>query len=141
MRERTPLPRQDDIVELRASVDVMFEALAHIQASLTGSTPDEHESAYQQFKRALYDRYEHALARRREGAVPAAPRSQSDEQDEDRRAASASTSGQGDGMSRGDQNAPSLRSFELEASPRRDRSEGEEGAVETHDAPTLWPND
>jgi hypothetical protein len=47
--------------ELRAAVDVMFEALSHIQASINASEPEAREKQYQTFKEALYERFEHLL--------------------------------------------------------------------------------
>lgn len=130
MSKPTPTPQQNDIAELRASVDVMFEALSHIQASLTGATSDEHESAYHNFKQALYDRYEHALAQRRE-EHPTAPKAANGGADGGAREASAPMPGQGDGSQ--------MHPPELEPSSGRDRAAGAEG--ETEEGPTLWPTD
>lgn len=52
--------------EIRAAVDVMFEALSHIQASLESRSGEDHVQSYQKFKEALYERFEHAVDRRRE---------------------------------------------------------------------------
>ncbi len=54
--------------ELRAAVDVMFEALSHIQASLETSTEEKRMESYKKFKEALYDRFEH-LVEEREAAA------------------------------------------------------------------------
>lgn len=56
--------RQQRDREMRASVDVLFEALAHIQASLETSSPEERKKTYQTFKEALYDRFEHLVEAR-----------------------------------------------------------------------------
>lgn len=47
--------------EMRAAVDVMFEALAHIQASLETSSETKRRASYKKFKEALYERFEHIL--------------------------------------------------------------------------------
>lgn len=68
-----PEPTADDAtLEVRAAVDVMFEALSHIQASLETASPDQREASYRRFKEALYDRFEHEIERRREAAAEAA---------------------------------------------------------------------
>lgn len=51
--------------EMRAAVDVMFEALSHIQASLETSSEEKRMESYRKFKEALYDRFEHLLEEQR----------------------------------------------------------------------------
>lgn len=67
-RRSTESPEAARRRELRAAVDVMFEALSHIQASVESSSPEEREASYRTFKEALYERFEHAVERRREKA-------------------------------------------------------------------------
>ncbi len=55
-----------DNFETRVAIDVMFEALSHIQASIDASTEEERVESYRKFKEALYERYEHLLEERRE---------------------------------------------------------------------------
>jgi hypothetical protein len=57
--------RDDYGFETRAAIDVMFEALSHIQASIDASTEKERVESYRKFKEALYARYEHLLEKRR----------------------------------------------------------------------------
>lgn len=57
--------------ETRVAIDVMFEALSHIQASIDASSEKERVESYRKFKEALYERYEHLLEQRREEKVPA----------------------------------------------------------------------
>jgi hypothetical protein len=53
--------------ETRVAIDVMFEALSHIQASIDASSDEEERvKSYRRFKEALYERYEHLLEKRRE---------------------------------------------------------------------------
>lgn len=60
--------------ETRAAIDVMFEALAHIQASLETSSEEAREASYRNFKQALYRRYGQVLEdRQAEGAPQQAP--------------------------------------------------------------------
>jgi len=59
--DQTECPRAQNDRELRAAVDVMFEALSHIQASINASEPEAREKQYQTFKEALYERFEHLL--------------------------------------------------------------------------------
>jgi hypothetical protein len=47
--------------ELRAAVDVMFEALSHIQASLEASSEEKRVQSYRKFKEALYERFDHLV--------------------------------------------------------------------------------
>jgi len=47
--------------ETRAAIDVMFEALAHIQASMETSSEEARKEAYSNFKSALYRRFEQAV--------------------------------------------------------------------------------
>lgn len=56
----------DSSFETRVAIDVMFEALSHIQASIDASTEEERVESYRKFKEALYERYEHLLEKRRE---------------------------------------------------------------------------
>jgi hypothetical protein len=53
-------------MEVRAAVDVMFEALSHIQASLGADTEEERVQTYHKFKEALYERFELAVEKRQE---------------------------------------------------------------------------
>ena len=136
----TPAPsHKNRSIELRASFDVMFEALAHIQASLEGTTPEEHEVVYRKFKRALQERYEHALAQRREGAGSVDPDTQSAEAGAGEREASAPIPGQGDGMVQGE-DASQARPPELEAVSDSGRA-GDEEDGEKPGFSTLWPTD
>ena len=59
--DQTEFSRTQNGRELRAAVDVMFEALSHIQASINASEPEAREKQYQTFKEALYERFEHLL--------------------------------------------------------------------------------
>lgn len=52
--------------ETRVAIDVMFEALSHIQASIDTSCEEDRVESYRKFKEALYERYEHLLEKRRE---------------------------------------------------------------------------
>ncbi len=61
-----PATRSERDLEVRAAVDVMFEALSHIQASLQDTSAEEHRQAYRTFKEALYDRFEHLIEKRQE---------------------------------------------------------------------------
>jgi hypothetical protein len=61
-----PVARErDQRRELRAGIDVIFEALSHIQASLETSSEEDREKSYRTFKKALYDRLEHLIEKRR----------------------------------------------------------------------------
>lgn len=53
-------------VEMRAAVDVMFEALSHIQASLETTSEEKRVESYRKFKEALYDRFEYLVDQRKE---------------------------------------------------------------------------
>lgn len=53
-------------IEVRASIDVMFEALAHIQASLETTSEEKRIESYRKFKEALYDRFEYLVEERTE---------------------------------------------------------------------------
>jgi hypothetical protein len=56
--------------ETRAAIDVMFEALAHIQASMEESSEEARKRAYTNFKKALYRRFEQTLEdRSRSGSL------------------------------------------------------------------------
>jgi acyl-CoA reductase-like NAD-dependent aldehyde dehydrogenase len=52
--------------ETRVAIDVMFEALSHIQASIDATTEEERVQSYRKFKEALYERYDHLLEQRRQ---------------------------------------------------------------------------
>jgi len=141
MSTPTATSQQNCGTELRASVDVMFEALAHIHASLEGDTPDEHEAVYRQFKRALYERYDHALEQRRkeERDVSADPEAEGAETGGEREA-SGPIPGQGDGMVRGEE-AGSARPPELEAASSGDRAGEMDGEAEADGFARLWPTE
>jgi hypothetical protein len=47
--------------ETRAAIDVMFEALSHIQASLEESSEEARRQSYRDFKNALYRRFEQVV--------------------------------------------------------------------------------
>jgi hypothetical protein len=53
-------------VEMRAAVDVIFEALSHIQASLETKSEEKRVQSYRKFKEALYDRFEYLVEERRD---------------------------------------------------------------------------
>jgi hypothetical protein len=53
--------------ELRAAVDVMFEALSHIQASLEATSEEKRVESYRTFKEALYERFEYLVEEYEEG--------------------------------------------------------------------------
>lgn len=57
----SPQAGNDHDRELRAAIDVMFEALSHIQASVNASEPEGREKEYRMFKEALYERFDHLL--------------------------------------------------------------------------------
>jgi len=66
-------------VEMRAAVDVMFEALSHIQASLETKSEEKRVQSYRKFKEALYDRFEYLVdARKDRPGEPKAVSSQND---------------------------------------------------------------
>lgn len=68
MSDQTPDTHDSDDrhgFETRVAVDVMFEALSHIQASIDASTEEERVESYRKFKDALYARYEQLLEKRR----------------------------------------------------------------------------
>jgi predicted ribonuclease toxin of YeeF-YezG toxin-antitoxin module len=50
--------------ETRAAIDVMFEALAHIQASLETRSEEAREASYRNFKEGLYRRFEYLVQQR-----------------------------------------------------------------------------
>lgn len=52
--------------EVRAAIDVMFEALSHIQASIDTNSEEERVQTYRKFKEALYERFEHAVGEARQ---------------------------------------------------------------------------
>lgn len=58
--------------ETRAAIDVMFEALAHIQASMETESEDAREQAYYGFKEALQHRLHHVIQQRTQDKVTAA---------------------------------------------------------------------
>jgi hypothetical protein len=58
---------------MRAAVDVMFEALSHIQASLETTSEEKRVESYRTFKEALYDRFEYLVDQRKEQPVESAP--------------------------------------------------------------------
>jgi len=49
----------DAILETRAAIDVLFEALAHIQASQESSSEAARAESYRNFKQALYTRFQY----------------------------------------------------------------------------------
>jgi hypothetical protein len=53
-------------IEMRAAVDVMFEALSHIQASLETTSEEKRVESYRTFKEALYDRFEYLVEQRKD---------------------------------------------------------------------------
>jgi hypothetical protein len=57
--ESRPSPSIDPSLETRAAIDVLFEALAHIQASQETSSEEARAEAYRNFKEALYTRFEY----------------------------------------------------------------------------------
>ena len=70
--------------ELRAAVDVMFEALSHIQASLETASKEKRAQSYRTFKEALYERFEHVVEKREESVADIADLSgESNESNED----------------------------------------------------------
>lgn len=54
-------PRLTPAEETRAAIDVMFEALSHIQASLEQSSEEARSQSYRSFKNALYRRFEQVV--------------------------------------------------------------------------------
>ena len=64
---------RDRNVEMRAAVDVMFEALSHIQASLETTSEEKRVESYRTFKEALYDRFEYLVDQRKEQPVDSGP--------------------------------------------------------------------
>jgi hypothetical protein len=68
--------------ELRAAVDVMFEALSHIQASLEASSEEKRVESYRTFKEALYERFEYLVEEYEEGDQDPMPQKRSDAGDE-----------------------------------------------------------
>lgn len=64
--------------ELRAAVDVMFEALSHIQASLETSSEEERAQSYRKFKKALYERFEYLVDEYEEDRAEAVLQERSD---------------------------------------------------------------
>jgi len=59
--DRPASPNATAAEETRAAIDVMFEALAHIQASMETSSEEARKEAYANFKNALYSRFEQAV--------------------------------------------------------------------------------
>ena len=74
-------PSIDPSLETRAAIDVLFEALAHIQASQETSSEEARAEAYRNFKQALYTRFEYLKNERY--AAAAEGRSPEDAQDDD----------------------------------------------------------
>ena len=65
-----PLPRENQHQrEVRAAIDVMFEALSHIQASINADDREDRERQYRLFKEALYERFEQAVEDWKEEAL------------------------------------------------------------------------
>jgi len=54
-------PHLSPAEETRAAIDVMFEALSHIQASLEQSSEEARSQSYRSFKNALYRRFEQVV--------------------------------------------------------------------------------
>lgn len=71
----------DPSLETRAAIDVLFEALAHIQASQETSSEEARAEAYRNFKQALYTRFEYLKKERY--AAAAEGRSPEDAQDDE----------------------------------------------------------
>jgi hypothetical protein len=46
--------------EIRATINVKFEALSHIQTSIDASSEEERVQTYRKFKEALYECFKHA---------------------------------------------------------------------------------
>lgn len=65
---------QNRDIEMRAAVDVFFEALSHIQASLEKTSEDKRMTSYRKFKEALYDRFEYLVEQRTEAVTHDTPR-------------------------------------------------------------------
>lgn len=65
---------QNRDIEMRAAIDVLFEALSHIQASLEKTSEDKRVKSYRKFKEALYDRFEYLVDQRTEAVSDDAPR-------------------------------------------------------------------
>lgn len=57
---------RDRNIEMRAAIDVLFEALSHIQASLEEAPENERMESYRTFKEALYKRFEYLIEKRGE---------------------------------------------------------------------------
>jgi hypothetical protein len=55
----------DALLETRAAIDVMFEALAHLQASMETASENQRAQAYRRFKDALYSRFDYLVEERR----------------------------------------------------------------------------
>jgi hypothetical protein len=89
--DQTECSRNQNGRELRAAVDVMFEALSHIQASINASEPEAREKQYQTFKEALYERFDHLLEQRYSDAASGDPTTSGDAASEDARAAEEDT--------------------------------------------------
>ena len=89
-------PSIDPSLETRAAIDVLFEALAHIQASQETSSEEARAEAYRNFKQALYTRFEYPKEKRY--AAAAEERSPEDAQNE---AASSASSLDGSAVSDG----------------------------------------
>jgi tryptophanyl-tRNA synthetase len=83
-------------LETRVAIDVMFEALSHIQASIDATTEQERVESYRKFKEALYERYDHLLEQHRQerrkatleksgsnGHAPDQPASEGEEDEQD----------------------------------------------------------
>jgi hypothetical protein len=74
-------PSIDPSLETRAAIDVLFEALAHIQASQETLSEEARAEAYRNFKQALYTRFEYLKEERY--AATAEGRSPEDAQEDD----------------------------------------------------------
>jgi hypothetical protein len=74
-------PSIDPSLETRAAIDVLFEALAHIQASQETSSEEARAEAYRNFKQALYTRFEYLKEERY--AVATEGRAPEDAQEDD----------------------------------------------------------
>jgi hypothetical protein len=71
----------DPSLETWAAIDVLFEALAHVQASQETSSEEARAEAYRNFKQALYTRFEYLKEERY--AAAAEGRSPEDAQEDD----------------------------------------------------------
>jgi hypothetical protein len=155
--DQTEFSRTQNGRELRAAVDVMFEALSHIQASINASEPEAREKQYQTFKEALYERFDHLLEQRYSDATSGTPTTSGDAASENARTAEEDTpSGErfdrppqevgGDGAA--DPASPDAVESPSAAppAPEGDTSNGDvlertgESAGPDDEASTLWPS-